>query len=295
MILSIILLGFFIPSRLIKENIHYSIYDKHKLLEKSNNGARIILVGGSNLSFGILSPLIEEEFGKDVINTAIHAGYGLKYIIDDIKPFVKEGDVIIFSPEYSHFYNDLFNGAQAMVQGLNVYPQNFRNLNLKQFLVVLKFLPRESFVKIRSYLRSFRGSLDIVNAYHRKSFNSHGDAIKHWKLPRSKGVHKVPLKGDFNNVAYEYVIDFDIFVKEKNASMYFSFPCLNRSSYEVNREKIEYLDSLLAKSDINVLGNSLEFSTPDSLHFDTHYHLIKEGQILRTNLLIDAMRSAGLN
>jgi len=290
----ILLTGFLISSKLIKENIHYSIYDKHKLLTAKKEKPRIILVGGSNLSFGIYSPLIEREFNVNVINTGIYASYGLKYIIDDIKPFIKEGDIVVLSPEYNHFFDDFFYGGQALIQGLSVYPKNWRNLNWRQILTVIKFFPKESLVKIKSYLTTFIKPMDIVDSYHRKSFNSNGDAVKHWGVTKKKPTPIIHVKGKFNDAALDYVSEFSKYIKEKNAYMYFSFPGLNQSSFKKSEQAINILYSRILSKDIKVIEKPIDYSIPDSLHYDTSYHLTKEGQYFRTNKLIRGLKKHGL-
>ncbi len=291
---TILLIGFLIPSNLIKENLHYSIYDKHQLLSAEKEKPRIILVGGSNLSFGIYSPLIEKEFEVEVINTGIHAGYGLKYIIDDVKPFIQKGDIVILSPEYSHFFNDFFYGSQALIQGLSVYPTNWKNLNWRQILICIKFLPKEALVKIKSYLTTFFKSLNIIDIYHRKSFNIHGDAVNHWNHPKTKAIPNDQLSGKLNKHAIEYVTEFANFIEKKNAHMYFSFPCLNKSSYKNSEVAINTFYNQISLKDFEIIGKPIDYSTNDSLHFDTHYHLTKKGQYFRTNKLIDDLKKHGL-
>jgi len=291
---TLLLIGFLIPSNLIKENLHYSIYDKHQLLAAKKVKPRIILVGGSNLSFGIYSPLIEQEFDMEVINSAIHAGYGLKYIIDDIKPFIKERDIVILAPEYSHFFDNFFYGDQALIQSISVYPSNWKILNWQQILICTKFLPKEALVKIKSYLTTFFKTTNNVDSYHRKSFNRHGDAVNHWNYPKPESTPTMTLSGELNQVAIDYVRDFSKYIEQKNAHFYFSFPCLNQSSFKKSEAAINTLYAKISKEDFEIIAKPFDYSTEDSLHFDTHYHLTKEGQYFRTKMLIDDLKEYGL-
>ena len=294
LILVLISIGFSIPSNLISESLHYSIFDKHELLISEKETPRIILVGGSSLSFGIYSPLIEQEFNVKVINTGIIAGYGLKFIIDDVKPFIKEGDIVILTPEYSNYYGDIFYGGQAMVRSINIYPDNFKNLDWRQLIKFMKFLPRHSFGKMKSYLLSFFIPMNNINPYHRKAFNSNGDAVYHWGLTKKQVIPIAELGGDYNQDALEYIEEFHKYVKKKNAYMYLSFPCLNKSSFNISEDRINVIYSEVTSTSLNILGTPLDSSTPDSLHFDTHYHLIREGQYLRTEKLIRDLKEHGL-
>ena len=115
--LSIVL--FVIP---FEENNYYlALNDKHKALETTPQ-PRIILVGGSNLAFGIDSERMEKELNVSVVNTGLAAGMGLPYMLKDVKPYLKEGDTVILVPEYS-LYFDGIGDAQveplAALIGLN--------------------------------------------------------------------------------------------------------------------------------------------------------------------------------
>lgn len=115
-----------------KDDSNYmaSLIDKHNLL-KQENEERIIFVGGSNLAFGLDSQEIQKYTNKRVINTALHAGIGLKFMIRDIEPFLKTGDVVIIVPEYSHFISkDLYNGEKALTELiLKYYPKGILYLD----------------------------------------------------------------------------------------------------------------------------------------------------------------------
>src|SRR5688572_3873186 len=93
----LLLTGILLPDNNPVQSNDYSIIDKHQLLQKKDP-PRLILAGGSNVAFGFNSKRIADSLNINVINTAIHAGYGLKYIIDDLKPFLKQGDIVILSP-----------------------------------------------------------------------------------------------------------------------------------------------------------------------------------------------------
>src|SRR5687768_13390615 len=76
-----------------------SIIDKHKRLEQIP-APRIILAGGSSLTFGVDSKRIESEFGKPVVNLSLIASLGMEFIINELSSVMREGDVVILSTEY---------------------------------------------------------------------------------------------------------------------------------------------------------------------------------------------------
>ena len=88
--------------------------------------------------------------------------------------------------------------------------------------------------------------------------------------------------------------DFSEYIKEKNAYMYFSFPSLNQNSFYKYTDAIDLLYSHILLNDFEVIGKPFDYSTPDSLHYDSSYHLTKKGQYFRTNKLINDLKKHGL-
>jgi hypothetical protein len=76
---------------------------KKDYLLKNVESPRMIFIGGSNLSFGLDSQKIKISLGINPINTGVHAGIGLKYMLDNTIQYIKNGYIIILIPEYHHF------------------------------------------------------------------------------------------------------------------------------------------------------------------------------------------------
>lgn len=286
---SIGIIGLIIPESSIKENLHYTIFDKHNLLEKPSGKSRIILAGGSNVSFGINSKTIQDTFDVPVVNTAIHAGYGLKYILDDLLPFIKKGDIVILAPEYSHFLNEYFYGSKALVNTVNINPHNLGLLNLKQWSVVLSNLPKHALLKIKGFLSKKNKETSQIDSYHRNAFNEFGDAIHHWDNPKThQGSY--PQVGDFNAEVITYLINFEKQINELGAKLYVTFPSLNTPSFNDSQKAISEIHQALKNSGLTLLGDPKKYSFTPNLHFDTHYHLNGQGVKIRTDLLINDLR-----
>ena len=68
-----------------------SIIDKVQRAE-SIKEPKILLIGNSNLVFGIDSEMIEEEIGMPVVNMGVHAGLGNAFLDNMSRYFVNEGE-----------------------------------------------------------------------------------------------------------------------------------------------------------------------------------------------------------
>lgn len=73
--------------------------EKHLRLEKTPP-PRTILVGGSNVSFGFDSRLLEEGLGKPVINMGLAAGLGIEFMLNEVRSHISAGDTVLLSFEY---------------------------------------------------------------------------------------------------------------------------------------------------------------------------------------------------
>ena len=74
--------------------------DKNRMLEEKP-GARAILIGGSGMAFGVDSRKISDALGMPVVNTGLHAGVGLAFMLEHVRPFVRRGDIVVLVPEYA--------------------------------------------------------------------------------------------------------------------------------------------------------------------------------------------------
>lgn len=75
-------------------NYEASLIDKVERLQ-SINEPKIILIGNSNVCFGIDSEKIEEAFGMPVVDMGLHGGLGNAFLENMVKLGVSEGDIVI--------------------------------------------------------------------------------------------------------------------------------------------------------------------------------------------------------
>lgn len=288
-LMTIMLVSFLIPpSEIFQKNLLYAQIDKNDLLKKIPN-PRIILLGGSNLSLGLDSERIMDSLKINVINTGVEYALGIKYMLRATSSYIKEGDIIIISPEYQHFFGDFANGeTELLYTVIDVLPQTSKYLDLYQCYKLIPFMP--------TYIRSkFKGLFEktendtTIGVYDRKSFNTFGDATIHWEMDK-KEVAPFSIKGNINNDVFFELNNFRKIVNAKKAILFITFPCFQDLSFANSSIKIKEVELKLKKNGFNLLSNPERYIFPDSLTFDTPYHLIKKGVDLRTSLLIQDIK-----
>jgi hypothetical protein len=78
-------------------------------------------------------------------------------------------------------------------------------------------------------------------------------------------------------------------VEEKGASLYLTYPSYLDESFYKSEDIISTVRTELEKN-FKVLGTPERYMMPDSLMFDTSYHLNKKGVDIRTARLIEDIR-----
>lgn len=257
-------------------------------LLKNSPAPRIIFVGGSNTSFGLDSEKIKDSLKLNPINTGIHASIGIKHMIDNTSLYIKKGDIIILIPEYTHYNRDINYGSVELMRTVfDTDISKIKLLSYKQILNIIPFLPKYTFnkLKIKNYTDTIFRENDVYLA---RSFNQYGDAYAHWNFESTK-VKPYPKPENlkvWTNVI-KYIEDFNDEIKAKGATLYISYPCLQARTFDNNRELIYMIEKEIEKTGIQIIGTPERYKFPDSLLFDTPYHLIKKGVDIRTNYFIE--------
>src|SRR2546423_1051105 len=73
--------------------------DKENLIRNTPQ-PRVIFVGGSNLAFGLNSLLIQRRLGRSVVNMGLSAGLGMRFMLAEVRPHLRPGDLVVVVPEY---------------------------------------------------------------------------------------------------------------------------------------------------------------------------------------------------
>ena len=270
---------------------HYlaSVIDKHKLL-KVTQSPRVILVGGSNVAFGLDSAIIQHELRLPVVNMAIKATIGLHYMLEEVKPFIGHGDLVMVMPEYEQFYGDLPNGNDDVWLLLWYSPDGYRNLRspsqylalLKSFHVFMFTRSRVAWDKLTTVLRMKPESKPDL--YSRSSFNEHGDFVAHLSLsPSWDGCFPTQKDETLNEETFSSLQNLSKYAARKKAKMVFFWPSIPETFYVAQKAWIQRIVSKMNQyPDIRVHGTPFDSVLPVNNFFDSPYHLNATARLKRT-------------
>jgi hypothetical protein len=237
----------------------------------------------------------------------LYAKLGLKYMLAQVRPYIRAGDVVLVVPEYDQFYGDFANGDNTLNTALLYAPADrIRDFMRSYSVADVVLRPRAENVR-RSFLRAVASAVGKENqffppdtnpVYNRHSFNEYGDVVAHL---RRKGmnpdlifVKPLPPMKDFNKGT---IVDLNGIADEaraQKAHAYFLFPSYIESSYSINVAAIDSLNRRLASDmRIPIAGTPADFVYPGKYFFDTRFHLNAEGRPIRTAKMIEILRKSG--
>ncbi|MDR1499451.1 MAG: hypothetical protein LBI58_00535 [Tannerellaceae bacterium] len=275
------------------KSIYYmAFFKKQEMLVDKQHQQKpsVILLGGSNIAFGFKSKMIEEALDLPVINTGLHAGFGLKFMLDHTSKYLTKGDILIIAPEYDHFFNSMAYGGINLIFLFYLDPRigvHFGAVHLKKMITSLP-TTKDFFLSSVLHLLFKRESED----YNASGFNEYGDYTDHWTMPSRPYPHA--SISDFKTINMKFLDYYQKAVaalRERGIQVIIIPPSFSETSYNNIEEKLIPLFSEFERRDLGFSIPPQESAYPDSLFFDTHYHLGYEGVLIRTNQLIQLMQA----
>lgn len=288
-IVLIIAAGFFCVAD--RDTISYSLRYKHKLLEEVD-GPRIVFVGGSNMRYSLISRMVQDSLEMNPVNTGVFAGFGLKFIIDDIKPYLKKGDVIVLASEYHQFYGRAIWGTGQLAQAVNVCPEDIRLMNWQQLGVLARSIPGNNLGKLKAAVKqSLFGISPAIESFEKfDGMNEYGDTFVHWNEPARPWVPDT-ICGNSNSEAIRIINEFNSYITGAlKGKLLITFPPYPVCGYNINKSAIHRVENELRRQHIPVLGSPQDYVYADSLFFNSSYHLGRDGAALRTKEIIRNLR-----
>lgn len=293
LVVGLLLVVWLVPDRVLGESFQYAIFDKRAALAKPASPGRIILVGGSNVVFGVYSPILEEAFGLPVVNAALHGGHGLAFTLREVGPYVRSGDHIVLLPEYANFLGQVVHGGYPLSELTLIDPSVARRLSSDQLQRAVGDAPQILLRKTAQLVRQLLGRPRPDRPYDRDDFNANFDIVGHWGLSAAP-VASVRMTGEINSATRSIIADFCSDAAAVGATCYLSYPSLNAGSYAKTDEALmQDIYTEMRATGLPLVGSPDRYTFPDSLHYDTYYHLGKEAQFERTRRLAEDLRAAG--
>lgn len=261
--------------------------DKETHLPQMPSG-KIILIGGSNLAFSVDSKKIADSLKRPVINMALHAGLGLRFMLEEVKPHLKPNDVVLLSTEY-YLRNAPDQKLLAQLIDLNPTAKSFALKSPNEYI-------RYYFADLQRCLSGlyFKSNIaaDSNDIYIRKNFSKEGDMVGH-----------LGKKGEINPTSYAFISpqyygeeiitlnEFINYAKQRNVRVFYSFPCYAKFSYEFSKDGInQFANQLKEGLQCPIINEPTSLVFPREYFYDTIYHLNQEGREVRSQKTIEMLK-----
>ncbi len=266
-----------------------STIDKQVLLKTPSKASRLILVSGSGMAFGMDSKQIHDSLNIDVINCGLHGGLGIKYPLNQVVYFAQKNDVVVLAFEY---YLPLDGEVKLLAQA-HVANESFRLFYPTSLSDIIRFFIANMQTAANKFFYTKVGTQLDYGVYVRNSFNVMGD-IQMDKVD----THFTYLKdvNTMEEVAYQteikYINDQINFLKQKGANVYYAYPAICKSAYDLNQEKINRFAQIITSSfKCTIISKPQDMVFDDDFFYDTAYHLNKKGMQKRMPILIKALQT----
>lgn len=281
-----------------KDTFHDSyatvIQDKFEK-ELNTNEPKIIVVSGSSSAFGLDHVLMEQETGYKVVNLGLHVSFGPYFISELAKANINEGDIVVLA--YENSWQCRFKKTE----------QSLCMAGIDDKIEMYKYLPpelwREFLGQILNYAETKANHANVPSSdiYNRYVFDQ--DTLQ-MTLEREPMVYNSDIHGGFyyeditmeiTDETIDYLKEFKEYVESRGAKVVFTVPPVAEESLYFDHEL--FYDMVKNEEDligIPFISDPLDYIFSSDLMFDSMYHCNREGEIKRTELLVNDLKNAGV-
>jgi hypothetical protein len=272
---------------------------KHKRLATLKS-PKIVLAGGSNLAFGIDSPMIEKATGMPVVNMGMDGYLGVEFLLAEIERDVQPSDLVVVAPEHDSYIIPPEGVAESQLAIVKANPGAFEYLTTEQRRALPKSVILVAQAKIKRLITDTAQTLQAkllgeTSAWQMaehigrfEGFNQQGDFTSHldvrFPLPPAFGLD---LASKPHTPITRRLLDFSRRMRAKNVRVLFSYPPLAEPYYAKYRSSVDAIHTaLVADPEANAPTPPSAFVYPEAWFFDTVYHVTRRGREARTRLLL---------
>lgn len=258
---------------------------KHARL-RALGSPKVVVIGGSNATFGIDSEMLEEALCIPVVNMSLHAGLGFEFMVEEVMGNLGKGDLVIASLEHIAFSQPQQYGDIHMIT-VDRFPESMRYIPwYRKPSIILGILVMRTQGAWKELSGQWKDdSLDPV--YRANGFTERGDITSHHGLPM-RPSHRIQPSVYFEPYSvprfWQLLEQLSQEAKDHGAQLVFSWPVNARSSYK--SEFHEAMAREIGEHGYLSAGDPGSYIFPDTAFYDTHHHLRATGRRLRTARMV---------
>lgn len=270
------------------DNYNAALIDKINRLE-TLNGPKIILVGNSNLAYGMDSGLLQSALGMEVVNLGLHGGLGNRFAENCALLNIQKGDIIVVC------HSDFSDASEFQADLAWITLENNRELykipDFQHWMKLIPAFPDYAFTATSLYLRHV-GNQNEDLVYSREAFNEYGDNVS----VRKSTVKELDLSTvqvpQISNECVERLNSINEYCSEKGAYMVIAgYPILTGEGTPVPADYDVFYQSLQENLTAEVISDYKDYCFPEVYFYDAILHLTNQGAQARTRQLIQDLKA----
>jgi len=277
-----------------------ALVNKREML-KSKKSPRLIFIGGSS-QLSLNSPLIEKELNYSVANMSLFGGLGTMEYLEEIKPYLEPGDVVVVTMEYAtvldkQYFQFIHTNEESKKFFFLMSPgrHTLEYIKNKEYFDLFKKVFVLSQIKARSYLRNlttgnFSHIFDNGFPNYNIEFNENGDRVAPYLIFRPLGNRETKLNYP-EETSLAFLNDFSDYASSRKAKIVFYFSHFPKEQYKTNEKYINaFYDMMKKLLKFPMLNKPSDFMYPEDYFADTIYHLNEKGEKIRSAELIRMLK-----
>lgn len=266
-----------------------SLIDKVNRLE-SIDEPKIILVGNSNIPFGMNSEIIEQKTGYKVVDMGLHGGLGNRVQENMAKFNINKGDIVV-ACYTSYGYDEIqstITAYSAVENNLKLY----RIFGIKDIIPMVAGFPEYAEKVVRRKISGL-GSVEEKGIYSRAAFNDYGDV----SASRTQNIIKFK-PGDLyipsiDDKSIDRINNFGKYCEKLGATfMIAGYPIAYGEFSPSKDEYVEFQRELEQKLEYDIISDFTDYFFDYNMFYDTKFHLTTEGADIRAKQLAEDLVNA---
>ena len=265
-----------------------SFLDKINRLENIDI-PKIVLIGNSNLAFGIQSDLIENEIGMPVVNLGFNGSLGNAF--HERMPLfnLTEGDILVICHlDYSD--DDKITEAYSAISTVENHFHYWKIFRLKDMPRIILTLPKYARTCLKRYINKEDIEPEEKSCYMRSAFNEYGDNIFPRNIEAGEGGPAL-RHPKVNDICMNRINNFYKFCKQKGIYVVIAgTPILsglegfNLDEYKQFQRKLEEY------AECPIISDFTDYIFDKKYFYGDYKHMTNDGAKLRTGQLIKDLK-----
>lgn len=265
----------------------------HKL--KNTQGKKIVIVGGSNVAFGVDSTQLEatlQECGFDytVCNFGLYAAVGTSAMLELSRNFIGEGDVVVLAIEPTSETFSTYFGATAMLKCTETETEMLLHLSgSQQSNLVGNYL---AYLQDRAEIQRTGILPQADGVYAKASFDENGD-LRYDRAGNAMLLGYDPANPiDLDAVSFEpafveQVNNYISHAESKGAAVFMSLSPMNRGAVTDASEDALYrfFTALQTAFHCPIISDPNDYILDSGWFYDSNFHMNTPGMAIRTHQL----------